>query len=241
MRLLVTRPLDDARALAQALEAQGHEALIDPVLDIVPTTDEVPALEDVQALLATSANGVRSFAALTPRRDLRLLAVGKATAEAAQAAGFTKVLCAEGDVARLAPLAAETLDPKRGVLLHIVGRDTAGDLKGLLETRGFVVRRYVLYVAQAARALAAETRARLAADTLDGVLFFSPRSARIFLSLVEAANLAPHLQRLIAFCLSPAIAEAARRVSWGDVRSAARPDEAALLAAVEAASGPLKP
>ncbi len=241
MRLLVTRPLEDARALARTLEAQGHEALADPVLEIVPTTDEVPAFEDVQALLATSANGVRSFAALTPRRDLRLLAVGKATAEAAQAAGFTKVLCAEGDVAHLAPLAAETLDPKKGALLHIVGRDTAGDLKGLLEAQGFVVRRYVLYVAQAARALAAETRTRLAADTLDGVLFFSPRSARIFLSLVEAANLAPHVQRLIAFCLSPAIAEAAKRVSWGDVRIATRPDEEALLAAVEAARGPLKP
>jgi uroporphyrinogen-III synthase len=122
-----------------------------------------------------------------------------------------------------------------------VGRDTAGDLKGLLEARGFVVRRHVLYVAQAARALAAETRASLAADTLDGVLFFSPRSARIFLSLVEAANLAPHLQRLIAFCLSPAIAEAAKRVPWGDVRVAARPEEEALLAAVEATRGPLKP
>jgi hypothetical protein len=55
---------------------------------------------------------------------------------------------------------------------------------------------------------------------------------------VEAAALAPHLQRLIAFCLSPAIAEAARRVPWGDVRVATRPEEEALLAAVEAARRP---
>jgi uroporphyrinogen-III synthase len=241
MRLLVTRPLNEAQALARALEARGHEVVVDPALEIVSATEVAPDLADVQALLATSANGVRAFAALTARRDLRLLAVGKATAEAAKAAGFINILSADGDSVRLALLAAERLDPKKGTLLHIVGQDTAGDLKGLLEARGFTVRRHVLYVAQAARALAAETRARLSADTLDGVLFFSPRSARIFLGLVDAAQLAPRLQRLVAFCLSPTIAEAAKRLTWGDVRVAARPEEEALLAAIEAASAPLKP
>lgn len=234
MRLLITRPADDARALASALTARGHEVLADPVLEIVPAADEAPALEDVQALLATSVNGVRAFAALTERRNLRLLAVGKATAEAAVALGFSKVACAEGDATKLALLASETLDPKKGTLLHIVGRDTTGDLKGLLEKRGFAVRRHVLYVARAARALSTETQARLTGDTLDGVLFFSPRSVRIFLSLAEAATLTPRFQRLTAFCLSPAIAEAARRVSWAEIRIAEHPEEEALLAVIEA-------
>ena len=242
MRLLVTRPIEDAQELADVLRARGHEVLIDPVLEIVPAAGEAPDSDGVRALLATSANGVRAFAKLTPRRDLSLLAVGSATAEAARALGFTKVTHAEGNVERLALLAAESFDPRRGALLHIVGQDAVGDLKGLLEARGFVVRRHVLYVARAARELSAETRAGLAGGTLEGALFFSPRSARIFMSLADAAQLVPSLQKLVTFCLSPAIAEAARGAHWAAVRIAAQPDQEALLALIEAASArPLKP
>jgi uroporphyrinogen-III synthase len=242
MRLLVTRPLDEARALARKLEALGHAVLVDPVLEIVPSTDELPMLADIQALLATSANAVRAFAALSPRRDLRLVAVGPATAEVARALGFTKVAEGGGDAARLALFAAESLDPKRGALLHIVGQDSAGDLKGLLERRGFVVRRHVLYVARAAQALSEETQASLSKGALDGVLFFSPRSARIFVKLAAEAALEPALGSVVAFCLSPAIAEAARSATWRDVKSAARPDEEAMLTLIqETQQGPLKP
>jgi hypothetical protein len=40
-----------------------------------------------------------------------------------------------------------------------------------------------------------------------------------------------------AFCLSPAVAEAARPVGWRRVVTAARPDQESLLAAVVAAAG----
>jgi uroporphyrinogen-III synthase len=74
------------------------------------------------------------------------------------------------------------------------------------------------------------------------VLFFSPRSARIFVKLALEATLGPALESAVAFCLSPAIAEAARSASWRDAKSAARPDEEAMLALIqETQRGPLKP
>ena len=48
-------------------------------------------LDGVQALIATSANGVRAFAARDPRRSLPVCAVGDATARAASDAGFADV------------------------------------------------------------------------------------------------------------------------------------------------------
>ena len=62
MRLLVTRPLDDAQALADRLEAGGHEALVEPLLTIAPDLAAPLPLDGARALLFTSANGVRAFA-----------------------------------------------------------------------------------------------------------------------------------------------------------------------------------
>src|SRR4051794_41252334 len=77
----------------------------------IRTLDGPPLdLEGVQALLCTSANGVRATAARTTRRDLPVLAVGDATARAARDVGFAHVESAGGDVEGLARLAARRLD-----------------------------------------------------------------------------------------------------------------------------------
>ena len=37
MRLLITRPADNAAVLAEKLATQGHEIIISPVIEIYPT------------------------------------------------------------------------------------------------------------------------------------------------------------------------------------------------------------
>ncbi len=61
-RALVTRPAEDSAALADALRARGIEPLVDPMLRIEPVEDAHLPLDGVQAVLFTSANGVRAFA-----------------------------------------------------------------------------------------------------------------------------------------------------------------------------------
>ena len=90
MRVLITRPREDATPLAAELAALGHETLIEPLLTIVPRRDAEIDLQDVQALVFTSANGARVFAGLSPRRDLPVYAVGGSTAQAAGGAGTAR-------------------------------------------------------------------------------------------------------------------------------------------------------
>ena len=59
MRLLVTRPVADAQALADKLEAVGHSVICAPVIEIVTKPDAAPELTNVKGLAFTSANGVR--------------------------------------------------------------------------------------------------------------------------------------------------------------------------------------
>jgi uroporphyrinogen-III synthase len=176
-------------------------------------------------LIATSANGLRAFAAISERRDLPVIAVGDATASVARAAGFDQVESAGGGVAALARHVAATRRPTEGALLHLAGRDTAGDLPGALA--GFTLRRVVLYEARAATVLSAALRAALA--DLQGALFFSPRSAATFVTLLRGADLSGSVSAMTAYCLSRAVADEASPLRWRAVAVAARPDQAALL------------
>jgi uroporphyrinogen-III synthase len=229
MRLLVTRPREDADALADALREIGAEPVLAPVMTIEPAPDIRVDLKGVQALLFTSANGVRAFAAKSTARDLPVFAVGDATARAASASGFRHIESAGGDTHDLAALVARSLDPKAGALLHPAGRDVAGPLKDGLGTRGFAVRRETYYRAEFARTLPDEARRALSNGNIDGALFFSPRTAQSFVTLVRDAALSDALEQSYAYCLSAAVAEIARDVQWRDVRVAAEPTQAKLL------------
>jgi uroporphyrinogen-III synthase len=234
MRILITRPIEDARPLADALEERGIEVLIEPLLEIRHLDDAQIDLDGVQALLFTSANGVRAFAALSPRRELKVFTVGDGSAEAARQAGFPAVESAKGDVEALAALVVDRLKAEDGVLFHAAGTVTAGDLKARLEGLGYQVRRAQLYEAKIATALSTETRANLTLGGIDAVLLFSPRTAATFADLWREAG-SPSLARIQALCLSAAVAREIGSLGWAGVEIADRPDLPSMLALVDAA------
>src|SRR5882672_5502500 len=229
MRFLVTRPRDDAETFARALRARGHETIIAPVMDVHIMAGMPIALEGMQAVLATSANGVRALAAGTTRRDVVIYTVGPQTAEAARDAGFAAIISAEGDSAALVEAVARELDPAKGTLLHAAGAETAGRLRQALQSRGFRIETAVLYEAAPVAKLPAEAEEALRNGTVDGVFLFSPRSARIFATLVGDAGLAGQCAKLIACCISAATAEALSPLSFARVAVAGTPNQDAML------------
>jgi uroporphyrinogen-III synthase len=229
MRLLVTRPRDDAESFAQILRARGHEAVVAPLMEVRFAAGPPLPLDGVQALIATSANGVRAAAVRTLRRDLTVYAVGPQTCEAARQAGFTAVVSADGDSTTLVETVAGNADPAKGMLLHAAGAETAGRVRQALQARGFRVETIILYEALPVAALPANAAEDLRSKTLDGVLLFSPRSAKTFASLVGTAGLATECARLIAFCISAATAEALSPLTFARVAIAGTPNQDAIL------------
>ena len=233
MRALITRPRENAGAIARALSERDIEPIQEPLLEIRATDHGPIDLDGVQAVLLTSAFGAREFAASTEGRDLPIFAVGDATADAARNAGFDKVESARGDAEALAMLVMEKLKPADGALLHAGGRTIAGDLAGQLGEAGYEVRRVELYSALPAPALSIETIEALKAGGLDLVLFFSPRTAGTFVRLVQEAGVADRCAQVTALCLSAQVAEAARAVGWRRVEIADRPEQPAMIALVD--------
>lgn len=227
-RILVTRPEDDGAALADSLARMGHEAVLEPLL-AVRLRGEALDVAGAQALLFTSANGVRAAARLTPDRGLPALCVGDATARAAREAGFATVESAAGDVRTLAALVRRRAAPGAGPLLHVAGTVTAGDLAGDLAASGFQVRCAVVYEAVPAERFSEATHKALTAGRIDAVALFSPRTARTFARIVAEAGLSGAMQSIDLLCLSPAVAEALENLPRRKTLVAAEPTQTALL------------
>jgi uroporphyrinogen-III synthase len=87
MRVIVTRPRDQARSLVERLEALGVDVVACPLIAIERTSDEPVDAAGYDWLVVTSPNGAEEIA----RRGLnlpRVAAVGPGTAEALRASGI---------------------------------------------------------------------------------------------------------------------------------------------------------
>ena len=243
MRLLVTRPEPDALKLRAALEEHGHHATVEPLLQVSFEDADPVDLDGVQALIATSRNGLRalkSHPALAEARALPLFAVGGATAKEARALGFEMVVTGAGTAQELVVHIVSALDPAAGLLLHLAGDTLAGDLRGALEEHGFRVLQPQVYRMLAATALSEDTVEQLAMGEIDGVILLSPRTTQVYATLIRKQGLATVARGLAHFCLS---AEVARRLEpLGKVRTqiAEAPRLEEVLALIDAVAAQLE-
>jgi uroporphyrinogen-III synthase len=239
MTILVTRPLPDGEATAAALRAKGFEVLLAPMLRFEPVAFQDDHNTQYGAVVVTSANALRAIEARlvdSPLLKLPLFAVGEHTAQAARAAGFTKVVSAASDAAGLrerivASVKARTVK-KTSPLLYLAGADLARDLPGELGDRGFTVITQTAYRMVPITNLPDEVRKAFAAGGVDTVLHYSRRSARAFIEAVRAAGVEISALSLRQCCLSTAIATVVRDAGASQVVVASSPEEGALFKAL---------
>ena len=234
MRLILTRPQDELRKLGEQLSALGHYVIESPLLSIRMRDNAAIAERPYQAIALSSANAMAHPSlnpAPQPLASRAVFAVGAQSAKAALEAGYRHVRAEGGNVEGLAKAIARDCNPRDGAILYPSGAETAGDLQGTLEALGFTVDRVILYDAVAARTLAPQAVAALTSGAADGVLLYSPRSARIWAGLVAESGLTDAARRIAHFCLSPNVAAA---LGTGfKTAIAARPDEPSLLALLD--------
>jgi uroporphyrinogen-III synthase len=235
VRILLTRPQADAQRTAAALRARGHEVIMAPLLDLELLPQAALGDGPWAALLVTSANAVRALEQHRRRdelRDIAVFTVGDRTAQAMRDCGFAAVTSAAGNVGDLATLVVAQLKPPAR-LLYLAGEERSGDLAGLLRQRNFTVDTVLVYRAVVATDLPRDAAAALAGGTgrVGGVLHFSRRSAEAYVSAARNSGLLDDaLTGPIHYCLSGRIAEPLKDAGATQIRIAARPDEAALIA-----------
>ena len=222
--ILITRPEPGAGRFAAAVRERfgdSVDVIVSPVMEIVQTCNEID-LQGIGTLVFTSQSGVRSFAALSERRDIPCYTVGDATAHAAQEAGL-HAKSAQGDVNALVRLLIA--DQVKGPVLHLRGAHTAGDFAADLSAVGFDARGAVIYDQQS-RPLSDPARAALMGDRMTLLPLFSPRSVQLIFDSVTPTC------RVIAVAMSTAVAKILPAGIKNDVVLAARPDANAMMAGI---------
>jgi uroporphyrinogen-III synthase len=221
VKLLIIRPQPGADATAARARAAGHQPILLPLFEIQPVAWDLPSLAPYDALLLTSGNAVRQLGdAAQALHMLPVYAVGLATAKAAQASGFTATTTGDAGVMELLERAHAA---GHGHLLWLAGEDRTDfpvPVGMMIDTR----------VVYRSTALPAPDRFAAIVRSVDAILLHSPRAAAHFAGLCRAESIERHALTIAA--LSPAIAEKAG-AEWQAVVTAAAPNDAALLSALQ--------
>ena len=150
LRILVTRPAQQAEKLCRLIEAEGGVALRLPLLSIEPTAHPATARERLAAgydvWIFTSANAVRHASALTSGAGpQRIAAIGPATAAAIAGLGHGSALTGLGadSLALLELPEFQEVQGKR--ILIVTGEHGLNVLERELAARGAVVARAEVY------------------------------------------------------------------------------------------------
>lgn len=231
--VLVTRPVHQAAALAQKVEAAGGDAFVFPALAIEPVAAD--RLADALAYLATadvaifiSPNAAQfGMAAIRSHGDLpatlQVFAVGPGTARVLAAQGVDDVVTPDGhdSEALLALPQLQAMAGRRVVIVRGVGgRPLAADT---LRARGADVRFLECYRRTCPQADPAPLLARWQAGGIDAVTVASAETLHNLAALLGEPG-APLLAATPLFAPHEKIAEAARRFGIAQVVATAGGD-----------------
>jgi uroporphyrinogen-III synthase len=235
-KILLTRPRASSERWAILLARHGFDCVIEPLLILMPTQAPRP-LGIFQAVMITSANAVDT---LQDRREtisdlfqLPCFCIGSTTSEAARNLGFTDIHTGVADGASLAQTIVQTFSDKTLSVLHIAGDIVDGRTHDILSRSGIPVTLWPVYRANAVEDFTMPVRTQFKTGQFAAIPIFSPRSARIFVSIVEKNHLAPACHSMVAVGLSQAVADVLQTLPWRRLCVAKTPTEEDVLACLQ--------
>ena len=244
-RVLVTRAAHQAGKLSEGLCAMGAEPVEVAVLEIRPPASfealdaALRQLDGYDWLILTSANAVRALTertaalgiALAHSTQLKVAAVGEATASAARKAGLQVAFVPEAYVAEalVEGLLARAAGPKILVARAAVARDVIPDALRAAGAEVDVVDAYRNVLPEAAP----ELLRRAVDEGLDAATFTSSSSATHMAEAARTAGVAWPLTGVPAISIGPITSQTLRELGWPPVAEADPSDIPGLIAAVE--------
>jgi uroporphyrinogen-III synthase len=229
-RMLVTRPEPDAEATILRLRALDIDGIAGSLMVRQTLDISLPAADGFAALALTSTNGLRALAergALDAYRRLPVYAVGARTAFEAEGSGFARVTDAGGTLDELINVLSRA--ELRGPVFYPAGRHLSADLAKSLAPFGVMVVTARIYDMVPVERLPQPVMDELETGGIAAALFYSRRTAELFVSAVADALGQAQRSNLAVLCLSEGVAEPLVEAHFNRVSLADRPDEEAMM------------
>ncbi|MGV3487946.1 MAG: uroporphyrinogen-III synthase [Tuberibacillus sp.] len=211
-KILLTREKAPSLLMAEEIRALGGEAVIAPVMKMVPnplSPSEREAVKRINAfdwIIFTSSNGVKYFIKHAESLGIniskpKIAAVGSKTAKAVQDYGLTvHRMPVEFTAEGLAEQFSQNGAHGSSILLAL-GQLAKSELERHLQLAGCRTMRIDVYKTEANEGIKDDLSRILLKNDIDVVTFASPSAIDFFLSLTEHLNLHEFWSRAIVACI----------------------------------------
>ncbi len=175
MKILITRPLDEAINLAKEIVKLGHQPIISPLLEIELFKNiYFEHFNKYDGIIISCKNALKAID--QANKNLKLFIVGERTTQFAKTLGFSNSICAGTNIMEL----KETMQQYNN-LLYLSGVHISDDLN-LLEKK---IDRLEVYKAQKIESASNNFIDFIKLDDLRLCLLFSKRTAQIFIDFIK--------------------------------------------------------
>lgn len=221
--VLITRPIEDATELADDIHALGYETTIQPFLIIEPVDVTLPDMTAYDALIFTSANGIKAFCAVDTHRDTPIYVVGQNTQKTAEKYGFSTIINADGSLKELESLLNN--QEKHQKLLYLRARDIAHPLQ-----THHKMEEVIIYQSIRNHDIPSDLVTSIQNADFSHILFFSRRTAQHFVTFIHhTPSLETGLKRTKALCLGDSMLEFLEELPWHSIHIADMPNRQGMV------------
>lgn len=176
----VTRPWEQAQPLKAPLEQAGFSVTFDPLLRYVPLEAPVAWPSKIRALLVTSSYALECLVRQKLDFSIPLWVVGERSTQHAWNLGFHHAVYGGMNQKELVQNLVRQIRPEEGELVYASGKTVYGALHKTLAYQGYAIQRVIVYRTEPVSTFRPETWTLLQQRALDGVVFFSQETSRIF-------------------------------------------------------------
>lgn len=223
MKILITRPHEEAISLAAKLKDLGYTTIVEPLIEV--SFDPLDNFEDFSkydAIVISSKNAIKAISSAD--KNLNLIIVGEESTKFARTLGFKNAVFGGKNIDELKQ---NLMNYKK--LLYLTGSEITDDLSS---SNNLIVRKVVYYT---------KPIQNVSANFLDFimepqpkiVLFFSTKTAQIFYEIISNYRLNSHCCNIIALTLSPKIAHNLTNMNFKNCFTAQEPNLKSVLNSIK--------
>lgn len=207
MKFVLTRPIEDSKRIKQSLENQGYKVIVNPLLEIKYKTN-IFNPDEYEVLIFTSRHSIRYLEEKNIFLKNKIIcACGKSTFLEAKKFGTENTYILYSNVSELEENFANINGIKEKKVLYLRGREITSDITSIFRDNGINIDDEIVYEANAINEFNNELINELDGGQNLAFLFYSIRTAQVYLQSMEKYNLSNKTSIIIAYCISKNVAD----------------------------------
>jgi len=206
MKFVLTRPIEDSKRIKQSLENQGYKVIVNPLLEIKYKTN-IFNTDKYEVLIFTSRHSIRYLEEKNIFLKNKIIcACGKSTFLEAKKFGTENTYILYSNVSELEEKFANINGIKEKKVLYLRGREITSDLASIFKDDGINIDDEIVYEANEINEFNNEFIKEIDRGQHLTILFYSIRTAQVYLQTMDKYNLSNKTSIIIAYCISENVA-----------------------------------